>query len=149
MIELIFSYIHILAMMVMAASLAVEIMLLASHDGSNTAEDLTRADFAYFLAAGMAVLSGAVKLFMSSKGMMYYFGNPVFLVKILLFFAAAGLSMIPSRRYAHWRSRMHMDLGYRIPAPEARSTLRLTVVELAIILILPLLAVMMSRGVGG
>lgn len=149
MIELIFSYIHVLAMMVMAASLVVEIMLLASHDGSKTAEDLIRADFAYFLAAGMAVLSGAVKLFLSSKGMVYYLGNPVFLVKLLLFFAAAGLSMIPSRRYAHWSSRMHMDLGYRIPAPEARSTLRLTAVELAIVLLLPLLAVMMSRGLGG
>lgn len=148
MIELIFSYIHVLSIMVMAASLVVEIMLLASHDGSNTAEDLTRADFAYFMAAGIAVLSGVVKVFLSTKGMMYYLGNPVFLLKVLLFFAAAGLSMIPSRRYSHWNSRMHMDLGYRIPAPEARSTLRLTAVELAIILLLPLLAVMMSRGLG-
>lgn len=149
MIELLFSYIHVLSIMVMAASLAVELMLLASHDGSNTAEDLTRADFAYFMAAGVAVLSGVVKVFLSTKGMMYYLGNPVFLLKVLLFFVAAGLSMIPSRRYSHWNSRMHMDLGYRIPAPEARSTLRLTAVELAIILLLPLLAVMMSRGLGG
>jgi len=148
MIELIFSYIHVLAIMVMAASLAVEIMLLASHDGNNTAKDLTRADFAYFIAAGAVLLSGAVKMFMSSKGMMFYAGNTLFLLKVALFFAAAGLSMVPSRRYARWLSRMRMDPGYRIPPAEARSTLRLTAIELAIIATLPLLAVMMSRGVG-
>jgi putative membrane protein len=148
MIELIFSYIHVLSIMVMVASLSVEIMLLASHDGSKTAENLSRADFAYFVAAGAVLLSGAIKMLMSSNGMMFYAGNPLFLLKVMLFFAAAGLSMIPSRRYAHWSSRMHMDPGYRIPAAEARSTLRLTVVELSIVATLPLLAVMMSRGVG-
>lgn len=149
MIELVASYIHILAFMVMAACLSVEAMLLASHDGRNTAEDLGRADISYFIAAAMVLLAGAVKMVLSAKGFMYFVSNPVFLTKVLLFFAAAAISLVPTSRYAHWRTLAHMDPGFRIPAAEARATLRLVLVELVTVFTLPLLAVMMARGVGG
>lgn len=149
MIELVVSYIHILAFMVMAACLSVEAMLLASHDGRNTAEDLGRADITYFIAAAVVLLAGAVKMVLSTKGFMYFVGNPVFLIKVLLFFAAAAISLIPTSRYGRWRMKAHMDPGFRIPAAEAHSTLRLVLVELVTVFTLPLLAVMMARGVGG
>lgn len=149
MIELVVSYIHILAFMLMAACLSVEAMLLASHDGRNTTEDLARADITYFISAAVVLLAGAVKMVLSAKGFMYFVSNPVFLTKVLLFFAAAAVSLIPTSRYGHWRTRAHMDPGYRIPAAEAHSTLRLVLVELVTVFTLPLLAVMMARGVGG
>ena len=149
MIELVVSYIHILAVMVMAACLSVEAMLLASHDGRNTAEDLGRADITYFIAAAVVLLAGSIKLVVSSKGFMYFMTNPVFLAKVSLFFAAAAVSLIPTSRYGRWRTRAHMDTGFRIPAAEAHSTLRLVLIELVTIFTLPLLAVMMARGVGG
>ncbi len=149
MIELVVSYIHILAFMVMAACLSVEVMLLASHGGRNTAEDLGRADITYFIAAAVVLLTGSIKLVVSSKGFIYFMSNPVFLTKASLFFAAAAISLIPTSRYGRWRTRAHMDMGFRIPAAEAHSTLRLVLIELVTVFTLPLLAVMMARGVGG
>ena len=146
--ELVFSYIHILAVMVMAACLSVEVMLLASHDGRNTAEDLGRADITWFIAAAAVLLAGAVKMVVSDKGFMYFVGNPVFLGKVLMFFGVAAISLIPTSRYGRWRTRARMDPGYRIPAEEARATLRLVMIELVVVATLPLLAVMMARGVG-
>lgn len=148
MIEIITSYIHFLAIMTLAAALALEAMLLASHAGRNTVEDLGRADISYFIAAGLALLSGATKLALSSKGLMFTVGNPAFLIKLALFFGVAGLSLIPTSRYNRWRLRAHMDPAYHIPAAEARSTLRLVLLELAMIAVIPLLAVMMARGTG-
>ena len=148
MIDIVFTYIHYLSIMVMVGCLIAEMLLLASRDGQNTVENLSRVDISYFLATGMVLLTGAVKTVSSYKGSMYFVVNPVFMLKVLLFLAVAGLSLIPTRHYAHWRSRARMDPGYRIPAADAQSTRRFVLSEALLVALIPLLAAMMARGIG-
>lgn len=146
--DIVVAYLHYLSILVIASCLAAEFALLADNSLRSVIARLSHLDMLYFLALGLALLSGFARFGTSSKGLMYYAGNPLFWVKLLLFGVLAALSMIPTRRYSRWRHQVNMDSGFRMPADEAQSTRIFVASELAIIVLMPLVAVFMARGVG-
>jgi len=142
------AYMHFVGIMLVAAFLGAEFMLLRSELKARTVEILATADMGYFLSAGLVLVAGALRLGFSPKGFMFYAGNVVLWAKIALFFGIAILSLIPTRRFLQWRHKLRMDPGFQISPDEARSTRRIVFIELHLLAVLPLLAVMMSRGIG-
>ena len=142
------AYVHFIAIMLICSFLGAEALLLRTELKPKTIEILANADLGYFLSAGLVLLAGALRLGLSPKGFMFFAGNLVMWGKLGLFFAIALLSLIPTRRFVRWRHKVRMDPGFQVPADETASTRRLVFVELHLLALLPLLAVLMSRGIG-
>lgn len=147
-LDALLAYAHFLAIMLISAFLGAEVLLLRTDLKAKTIEVLAKADMGYFLSAGLVLLAGALRLGFSPKGVMFYAGNLIMWAKVGLFFGIALLSLIPTRRFVHWRHKVRMDPGFQVPADEASSTRRLVFIELHLLALLPLLAVLLSRGIG-
>ncbi len=147
-LDALLAYTHFIAIMLICAFLGAEVLLLRTDLKAKTVEMLANADMGYFLSAGLVLLAGALRLGLSPKGVMFYAGNLVLWTKVGLFFGIALLSLIPTRRFVRWRHKVRMDPGFQVPADEASSTRRIVFIELHLLALLPLLAVLMSRGIG-
>jgi putative membrane protein len=83
-----------------------------------------------------------------AKGWAFYAHNPVFHLKLGLFVLVGLLSILPTRAFLRWRRARRADAAYRVPETEWRRARRWVVVELHLIALIPLAAVIMSRGLG-
>lgn len=142
------TYLHFLAILAVAACLAAEYALLGQIGNREAIERLGRLDTVYFLALGVVVLSGFARLVTSGKGLVFYAGNSLFWLKLLLFAIVAGLSLMPTRHYSRWRHHVNMDGGFNVPANESKVARLFLMAELALVALLPLVAVLMARNIG-
>ena len=147
-LDALLAYAHFISIMLICSFLGAEILLLRTDLKPKSVEVLANADMGYFLSTGLALLTGALRLGLSPKGILFYAGNWVMWAKVALFFGIALLALIPARRFVGWRHKLRMDPGFQVPVAEAASTRRLVFIELHLLALLPLLAVSMSRGIG-
>jgi len=70
----------------------------------------------------------------------------VFHLKLGLFVLVGLLSILPTRAFLRWRRVRNADASWRVPETEWRSARRWVAVELHLIALIPLAAVIMSRG---
>jgi len=78
----------------------------------------------------------------------FYLGNPLFYVKVGMFLLVALISVYPTRRFLAWRKMLTQGDP---PALDPHTVTRLRIVirlELGLLLVIPLLAVLMARGIG-
>ena len=76
-----------------------------------------------------------------------YLSNPFFVAKMLLYIAIATLSIKPTTSFIRWRRRLAAS-GQLPPTPEIATARRLLHVEVALLALIPLMAVLMARGIG-
>ena len=82
------------------------------------------------------------------KGAPFYFGNPLFHVKLTLFVVAVLLSVYPSVQIAGWRAGLKDGQAPQLQ-PRRTSVMRWLIrLELLAIVLIPLTAVLMGRGFG-
>ena len=146
--DVLVAYLHYLAILVVAACLAAEYALLGQVGKREAIERLGRLDTFYFLALGLLVLSGFARFITSSKGLVFYAGNSIFWLKLLVFSVVAGLSLMPTRHYSRWRHHVNMDGAFNVPANELKVVRLFLTAELGLVAVLPLLAVLMARNIG-
>jgi putative membrane protein len=142
------AYLHFAAILAVAGFLVAEAMLLRGDLGRRDVAVLARTDFAYFLAAMVALATGLARVFFGAKGVDFYTGNPAFWIKVVLFVAVAAVSIKPTFRFAGWRRAARDASGYSVPDAEVRGARRLVLVQLHLLALLPLAAVLMARGIG-
>ena len=147
-LDAILAYCHFIGIMLLASFLGAEALLLRTDLRAQTIETLTYADIGYFLSAGIVLLAGALRLGLSPNGLMFYADNMLMWIKVGLFFAIALLSLIPTSRFLRWRHKVRMDPGFKVQPDEVTSTRRMVFIELHLLAILPLLAVLLARGIG-
>jgi putative membrane protein len=147
-VDVSFAYLHHLAILMVAACLAAEYALLWQVGKREAIERLGRLDTFYFLALGMVVLSGFARFVTSSKGLVFYAGNSLFWLKLLVFIVIAGLSLMPTRHYSRWRHHVNMDGAFIVPANELKVVRLFLMAEMSLVAVLPLLAVLMARNIG-
>lgn len=146
--DVVVAYLHYLAILVVAACLAAEYALLCQAGNRESIERVGRLDTFYFVALGLVVLSGFVRFATSSKGLVFYAGNSLFWLKLLLFAIVAGLSLMPTRHYSRWRHHVNMDGAFSVPAGESKVVRMYLVAEMGLVALLPLLSVLMARNIG-
>lgn len=101
------------------------------------------ADNWWGVAALLWLGSGLTRLLVTEKGLAWYTHQPAFWVKMGLFGAVLLLEAWPMFTLIRWRVRKAADLA------QAPALARLSEVEVALTLALPVAAAAMARGVGG
>jgi putative membrane protein len=144
--DAILAYLHFAAIFTLVWFLAKEWTLLRPGADALDVERLVRADAGFGVLAAIVVATGAARAAFGLKGWSFYAHNPVFHLKIGLFVLVGLLSILPTRAFLRWRRARRSDPASRVPEMEWRSVRRWVAVELHLIALIPLAAVIMSRG---
>jgi putative membrane protein len=142
--ELLLRYIHFICILVIAGSLTAEHVLLR--------RSLPRADFArlavidaIYGVAALVLLGAGLTLWLGGVGKAseFYSRNWVFQLKLGLFLSIGLISIYPTVFFVKQRRGNPAEL---IPVPAA--VIWLLRLELMLLAVIPLLAVLMARGIG-
>lgn len=139
------AYLHFLGIIAIASALSVEAILLRPSLIAQSGRWLARIDLAYFAAAIAVIASGLARAIWGAKGWAFYLHNPAFHTKLALFLAIGLISIAPSVQFIRWARAFRRDTAYAVPAAELKYARRCVMIELHLLLLLPLLAVLMSR----
>jgi len=142
------AYLHFTAIFVLFAFLSIEVVLLKGELAAATIRQLGRMDLWYFGAAMVVLATGFARLVFGAKGADFYFSSWPIYVKLGLFFAVAAISVTPTMRFIQWRRMLDHDPAWRVPPDEQRSMRRLVMIEVHLAALIPLVAVIMARGLG-
>lgn len=142
--EQIFRYIHFSGLLLLAGTLISEWILLGPSASRRELNRLARIDLAYGLASIVAV-AGGLTLWLGEVGKpsAFYSNNPIFITKVVMVIIVGLLSLPPTVFFIRHRKGEPEEI---IPIPTfVRWCVHL---EVAFLLIVPLLAVLMARGTG-
>lgn len=148
MLDALVAYFHYLGMIGLVAALVTEHALLGGPLDQRRWRQLGIADRVYWLSVAAVVASGLLRTYWFGKGAPFYAGNPLFHVKLGLFTLVVGLSVYPALILARMRRSVREGMTPGTPdANIARMTLFVRL-GLAVVILVPLLAVSMGRGFG-
>ena len=140
------AYLHFMAIFGLFATLMYEVILLKVGTADLDIETLALTDRKFGIQAGIVLVTGALRAFFGAKGAAFYMHNPVFHLKIGLFVLAALISIVPTIAFLRWRKARRADASWRVPEAEWQRARKLVRLEMVIIALIPLAAVIMSRG---
>jgi len=146
--EVLVVYLHIAAMILIAVFLAIEYLVCVPGLARERVRLLARIDLLYLIAAVLALATGVARLFWYGKGAVFYLHNPVFYLKLALFVAIGLISIPPTIQYLRWMRLLETSAGVVAADFEVLRSRRYVLVELVLFALIPLLAVLMARGVG-
>lgn len=138
-------YGHYLAFLVLFASLVSEHLLTARTIDGRQARKLARIDMIYGVSAVLVIITGLLLVVGHGfgKGLDYYLKNGLFHAKVTVFVLIAGLSVWPTMFFLRHRHAADAEV---ISVP--RAVVMLQRVQLLLVLVLPLLGLLLARGVG-
>ncbi|HEY0296474.1 MAG TPA: DUF2214 family protein [Bordetella sp.] len=142
------AWLHYLAIFLLAGLLCIEAALLRPGLAAQTALRLARYDLAYGLSALAVLATGLLRMAYGAKGAAFYLGNPWFHAKIGLFVLVGLCSVIPTLRLLRWRRQARNEATFAPSAREIARVRRWVMIEAHLLILLPLCAVMMARGIG-
>lgn len=145
-IDAILAYLHFMAIFGLFATLMYEVILLKAGTAALDIEALALTDRKFGIQAVIVLVTGALRVMYGAKGAPFYMHNPAFHVKIGLFVLAGLISIVPTMAFLRWRKSRRSDPSWRVPDAEWQRMRKLVRVEMAIIALIPLAAVIMSRG---
>jgi putative membrane protein len=147
-LDAILAYLHFTAIFVLFAFLSIEVVLLRGELAAASIRRLGRMDLWYFGAAIVVLVTGFARLVFGAKGADFYLSSWPIYVKLALFVAVAVISVTPTMRFIQWRRELDHDAAWRVPLEEQRRMRRLVMIEVHIAALIPLVAVIMARGLG-
>lgn len=141
--DILIRYLHFLSILFLFGTLLAENILINKTLARREIGRLAAVDAVFGMSAATTLIAGLLLWFKYGKGAEFYLKNPVFHAKLGLFLAVGLLSIYPTVWF----------IKRRKGAPEERlevpgrliGCLRL---ELVLALLIPLLAVLMAKGVG-
>jgi len=134
---------HHLLVFPLVAVLFAELVLLDGLPDGHKLRQLGQLDQVYGGLAGGVVLAGFLRAIFGAKGWAYYATNTVFWAKISVFVVIGLLSAVPTMRLIRWRKQSTL--------PDAAAVYDLRhwmVAQLGLIALIPVLGVLLARGVG-
>ena len=146
--DAILAYLHFAAIFTLIWFLAKEWTLLRVGFANIDVERLASADAGFGITAGAVLVTGALRAAFGIKGWAFYAHNPAFHVKIGLFVLVGLISIAPTMKFLRWRKARRNDASFRVSELEWKSARRLLMIELHLVALIPLAAVIMSRGLG-
>ena len=140
------AYLHYLAILLLFALLSVQLVLVKRALDGATLRLLGRLDIGYFAAAFAVLITGFLRAVYGAKGADYYFNAWPVYAKIGLFLAVGIISIKPTLTFIQWRRALDHDPAWQVPGEEQRRIRRLVSIEVHLAALIPLIAVIMSRG---
>ena len=147
-LDAILAYLHFLSIFVLFALLTVQLVMMKGALDLATVRRLGRIDIAYFISAMAVLATGFLRATLGAKGADFYFNAWPIYAKIVLFIAVGVISVKPTLTFIQWRRSFEKDASWRIPADEQARTRRLIMIEVHLAALIPVFAVIMSRGLG-
>ncbi|MGZ5037177.1 MAG: DUF2214 family protein [Usitatibacter sp.] len=146
--DAILAYLHFTAIFTLFAFLTTQAVLLRRAPDASTVRLLGRVDL-FYLGAAMAVLvTGFLRLVLGAKGADFYLSAWPIYVKIGLFLAVGIISVGPTLAFIRWRRYLDHDAAWQPPQAEVAKARRTVMIEVHLAALIPLFAVIMSRGLG-
>lgn len=136
-------YLHYLGFGLLFAALAAELVLHRPQVDGATARRLFRIDGLYGLAALIVLTTGLLRIFHYGKPPSYYGQNFIFHIKLTVFVLVYLMSLYPTVHFFKAR-KTAPDTTVNYP----RATGIFLRIEMALLMILPLLGVLTARGYG-
>lgn len=141
--ELICRYLHFICIILIAGTLTAEHLLLKPRMSRGELNRLSRIDLVYGISAIVLVFAGLSLWLWVGKPAEFYSKNWIFHLKLTLAIAL-GLMSLPPTIYFLKNRKGDQDEMVDLP----KSLIRWVRLELLLLIILPLLAVLMARGIG-
>ncbi len=135
--------VHYLGFALMMSALVLEMNLFKPQVSGAVARKLARADALYGISALAVLATGLLRLFVYGKPVSYYGHNFLFHIKVTLFLVAILISIFAAIKFIRQRSARDDE---KVIYPGVIGVL--IKVELALLVIIPFLAVMMAHGYG-
>ena len=142
------AYFHFAAIFLLFAFLTVEAMLLLNPLDTAGLRLIARVDAWYGASAVLVLVSGLLRWYLGAKGTGFYNANPVFHAKVTLFVLVAILSIKPTLLILRWSRELKQNAAFLPPLDAQKSVRRLVMVQIHLAALIPLLAVLMARGIG-
>lgn len=147
LLESLLAYLHISAVLMLVVFLTSEGALCRTEWlNADALKRLLRVDILYGVSAVLVLLTGLARIGWGAKGSDWYLHQPLLHIKITLFVIATLLSIPPSlafrRWYREWRNTGQLPL-----AADVRRIRRFIMIGAHTIMLIPLFAVLLARGV--
>lgn len=142
------AYLHFIAIFILFGFLTAQTVIIRRPLDAASIRLLGRLDLWYFGAAGGVLLTGFLRLGFGAKGAEFYLSSWPIYVKIGLFVLIALVSVFPTLAFIRWRRALDHDPAWTVPAEEQRRYRKLVMAEVHLAAMIPIFAVIMSRGLG-
>jgi len=148
MAEPLIAYLHYLSIILTGGFLVGELLLCRQGMTADQVRRLPIIDIVFFVSALVALATGLLRLFFYAKGVEFYLGNPFFWAKMVLYVVIATLSIKPTRTFIRWKRAIVSGGGASPAGGDVAGVRRLIHIELGLLALMPLMAVLMARGLG-
>jgi putative membrane protein len=141
------AWLHSLAMMLLAAALVAEHLMFVPRPDLATARKLVIVDVIYGITLLLVLATGIGRLFHGGKGALFYMQTGAFHAKFALFLVMVAVWIYPAVKYFGWRRALSAGGAPSMSETAGKRVLMAIRIQLLILVIIPLLAAMMARGV--
>ena len=145
--ESLLAYAHFVAILTLVVFITSE-AALCRPEWMNAAvvRRLARVDIIYMVAAIAVLATGFARTYWGVKGFEWYWHQPLLHIKVTLFVIVGLISIVPTRAFIRWRKAL--DANGALPAEaEVRKVRKLIMVQAHLVMLIPLAAVLLARGV--
>ena len=147
-IEALLAYLHFAAILTLVVFMTSRAALCRTEwFNAAVVRRLRRVDLIYQGAMAFVLVTGLARMAWGVKGLAWYAGQPLLWAKIALFTAIWLISLKATTRFVRWDRALAAGAG--LPASSAiDATRRWVMIEAHLLLLLPLAAVFVARGMG-
>jgi putative membrane protein len=142
------AYLHFVSILALTGFLATEFYLCTGDLQPPNVKTLARVDLLYMIAAIVVLITGLLRVFAVGKGAAFYLQNPVFYIKLALFVAVGLISILPTLQFFRWNRALKAGEERILRDRDIATARRYIALELALLTLIPLMAVLMARGIG-
>lgn len=146
--EALLAYFHIAAILALVVFLTSEAALCrAEWMNAAVVRRLARIDLIYLFAAIAVLATGLARTWWGIKGTAWYWHQPLLHLKVGLFVVIGLMSIKPTLLFRRWNQQLSAT-GALPPDAEIRTARRWVMVEAHLLMLVPLAATLLARGVG-
>lgn len=147
MLEVLLAYAHFVAILSLVVFLTSE-AALCRVEWLNAAvvRRLVRVDTVYLFAALAVLITGVLRTLFGIKGAAWYWHQPLLHLKLTLFVVIGLMSIRPTVAFRRWLTALDGD-GSLPGEPEIRAVRRWIMVQAHLLMLVPLAAAMLARGI--
>jgi putative membrane protein len=142
-----FAFLHFVAVFGIVGTIFLEWQTMSRAPSHAEARRMQRADRWYGIFAVLLLVVGFLRVYYFEKGKAFYFSNPFFQAKLLLFVAVGLISIYPTILFIRWGRQMTQGAAPAVSEREYGRIMLSLGAELALLVLMVLCASLMARGV--
>jgi putative membrane protein len=147
-LDALLAYLHFTAIFGLVGFMAAELVFIRGALDASAVRRLVKVDVAYFISAMVVLVTGGLRLALGAKGPDFYLNAWPFYVKFGLFIAVGVISIQPTLLYGRWKRAFEHDAAWSVPEADRKRVRRLMLIQVHLAGMIPVFAVVMSRGLG-